>query len=109
METSDVNRLIAEAVNRHGIRLDPDDPAIVVVTLNRLMLEEAAERVAAEIRAASRELLDAAAKVEAGLGAAVARELRRVQAREGQMRRMTWVSLGLMILLLGVLVGSGLR
>jgi hypothetical protein len=109
METSNVNRLIAEAVARHGIRLDPDDPAVVVVTLSRLMLEEASERVAAEIRAASRELQDAAAKVEAGLGAALARELRRDQARGQQLWWVTQVTLGLLIMFFGVLVGRGLQ
>ena len=39
----DVERLLAEALTKHGIRLDPHDPAIVLVTLNRLVLEDAAE------------------------------------------------------------------
>ena len=37
----DVERLLAEALTKHGIRLDPHDPAIVLVTLNRLVLEDA--------------------------------------------------------------------
>jgi hypothetical protein len=32
----DVERLLAEALSKHGIRLDPHDPAIVLVTLNRM-------------------------------------------------------------------------
>ena len=39
----DVERLLAEALTKHGIRLDPNDPAVVLVTLNRLVLEDAAK------------------------------------------------------------------
>jgi len=39
----DVERLLAEALTKHGIRLDPHDPAIVLVTLNRLVLEDAVD------------------------------------------------------------------
>ena len=115
METSEVNRLLAEAVAKHGIRLDPDDPAMVVVTLNRLMLEEASKRVAEEIRAASREFMASAAKVESGLGAALARELKRNQDRAvgGRSAELRWAALGMVIGLLlfvgGVLVGRVLR
>lgn len=51
----DINRLMAEAVARHGVKLDANDPAMVIVTLNRLMLEEAVRGVADEIRKAAKE------------------------------------------------------
>ena len=47
-----VERLLTEALTKHGIRLDPQDPAIVLVTLNRLVLEEAAKSVVDDIRKA---------------------------------------------------------
>src|SRR6266496_58885 len=50
----DVERLSAEALTKHGIRLDPHDPAVVLVTLNRLVLEDTVECVAADIRKALR-------------------------------------------------------
>lgn len=35
----DKQKLIARLVERHGIKLDPDDPAFLIVDLNMLMLE----------------------------------------------------------------------
>ena len=55
----DVERLLAEALTKHGIRLDPHDPAIVLVTLNRLVLEDAVKCVTADIRKATREYEEA--------------------------------------------------
>src|SRR5436190_23887775 len=72
----DVERLLAEALTKHGIRLDPDDPAIVLVTLNRLVLEDAVECVAADIRKATREYEEAANRVQSRLGAAIATRLK---------------------------------
>ena len=72
----DVERLLAEALTKHGIRLDPHDPAIVLVTLNRLMLEDAVECVAADIRKATREYEEAANRVQSRLGAAIATRLK---------------------------------
>src|SRR5881398_2357729 len=71
-----VEMLLAEALTKHGIRLDPHDPAIVLVTLNRLMLEDAAECVAADIRKATREYEEAANRVQSRLGAAIATRLK---------------------------------
>ena len=72
----DVERLLAEALTKHGIRLDPHDPAIVLVTLNRLVLEDAVECVAADIRKATREYEEAANRVQGRLGAAIATRLK---------------------------------
>ena len=72
----DVERLLAEALTKHGIRLDPHDPAIVLVTLNRLVLEDAVECVAADIRKATREYEEAANRVQSRLGAAIATRLK---------------------------------
>ena len=72
----DLERLMAEALTKHGIRLDPHDPAIVLVTLNRLVLEDAVECVAADIRNATREYEEAANRVQGRLGAAIATRLK---------------------------------
>ena len=72
----DVERLLTEALTQHGIRLDRNDPAVVLVTLNRLVLEEAAKSVMGEIRKATREFEDAACRVQSRLGAAVAARLK---------------------------------
>jgi hypothetical protein len=72
----DVERLLAEALTKHGIRLDPHDPAIVLVTLNRLVLEDAVACVAADMRKATREYEEAANRVQSSLGAAIATRLK---------------------------------
>ena len=72
----DVERLLAEALTKHGIRLDPNDPAIVLVTLNRLVLEDAVECFAADIRKATREYEEAANRVQSRLGVAIATRLK---------------------------------
>lgn len=49
----DRNKLIGLIVEKTGIKLDPDDPAFVLVELNRITLEEAAENVALNLREAA--------------------------------------------------------
>ena len=68
----DTERLLTEALKKHGIRLDPDDPAVVLVTLNRLVLEDVAESVAADIRRATKEFEAAAGRIQGKVGSAVA-------------------------------------
>ena len=68
----DTDRLLTEALKKHGIRLDPDDPAVVLVTLNRLVLEDVAESVAADIGEATREFEAAAGRLQGKVGSAVA-------------------------------------
>src|SRR5436309_15064160 len=72
----DAERLLSEALTKHGIRLDPHDPAIVLVTLNRLVLEDAVACVATDIRKATREYEEAANRVQSRLGAAIATRLK---------------------------------
>src|SRR5215831_436801 len=67
----DTDRLLTEALKKHGIRLDPDDPAVVLVTLNRLVLEDVAESIAADIGKATREFEAAAGRLQGKLGSAV--------------------------------------
>jgi hypothetical protein len=101
----DINRLMAEAVARHGVKLDANDPAMVVVTLNRLMLEEAVRGVADEIRKAVTEFDAAGERMQKGVGVAVAREVARAGSGVNcQSRLQRWQWAGLMFLL-GVLAG----
>jgi hypothetical protein len=72
----DVKRLIAEVANRNGIRLDPDDPAFCIVTLNQLLLEEAGEKFAADVREATKEFEDSVRDVEGRIGAILGRQLK---------------------------------
>ena len=93
-----LERLLAEAVAKHGIRLDPDDPAVVVVTLNRLVLEQAARLMVADVRVAIAEFERAVHGVESRLGEAVAKSLKGGSTPAGTASRRQlarWVSLGL--------------
>ena len=74
---ADVKRLIAEVAARNGIRIEADDPAFCLVTLNQLILEEAGRDVANEIRTATKHLQEAVTTVEGRVGVVLARELKR--------------------------------
>lgn len=96
----DINRLMAEAVARHGVKLDAHDPAMVIVTLNRLMLEEAVRGVADEIRKAAKEFDAAGERMQKGVGVAVAREVARAGRGVAWPARMLgWPWVGLAFLL----------
>ena len=69
----DKKRIIGEVAARHGVRLDEDDPAIILVTLTELMLQEARVEFEATARQATAELLEAAERVQCLAGAASAR------------------------------------
>ena len=66
-------RLIGEVAARHGVRRDEDDPALILVTLTELMLQEARAEFEATARQATAELLEAAEHVQCLAGAASAR------------------------------------
>ena len=50
MENLNVKRITAEVAARHGILLKEDDPALVLVTINELVLEESFERMESRAR-----------------------------------------------------------
>ena len=109
----DVERLLAEALTKHGIRLDPNDPAVVLVTLNRLVLEDTAKSVVAEMRLATTEFEQAAGRVQSRFGVAVASRLKAgmSSAASPQARSLrAWLALGLFsglgLFSIGVAVGK---
>ena len=64
MRQLDLKQLAAKVSVEHGIRVDPDDPIMAVVTLNRLVLEHAAVEIVEEVRSATREFEQAAENVQ---------------------------------------------
>src|SRR5215831_5027552 len=60
----DGRRLIAEVAARNGIRVEPDDPAFALVTLNQLVLEDFVTRMDERIRLGIAEFMDAVHKTE---------------------------------------------
>lgn len=76
----DVKRLIAEVAARDGIRVEPGDPAFALVTLNQLVLENAAEQIREQIRAGVAEFTEAVRKAEARAGKTLAEEAKEAVA-----------------------------
>jgi hypothetical protein len=74
--TIDLKRLAAEVSVQHGIRVDPDDPMMAVVTLNRLVFEQAVGQVLERVQASIRDFETAADKVQVRVGGALAQEVR---------------------------------
>ncbi len=73
----DLNRVIGEVAARHGVRLDPDDPALVLVTVTELMLQQAQEEFRVSARQATAEFVEAAGRAQELAGAALAANVRR--------------------------------
>ena len=76
MVVPDVKRLAAEISAQHGIRVDPDDPMMAVVTLNQLMLQQAVGEIVEQLQTATHDLVDAAEKVQLRAGTRLAQEVR---------------------------------
>jgi hypothetical protein len=76
MASPDYKRLAAETSVQHGIRVDPDDPMMAVVTLNRLVLDSAVNEAAERVCRAASTFNDAAERLQLRAGSAAARELR---------------------------------
>jgi hypothetical protein len=72
----DVRRLIGEVAARTGIRVEPDDPAFLLVTLNQLVLEDAVVQMCEQIRLGVAEFTEAVHKTEAHAGKILAVEVR---------------------------------
>lgn len=72
----DVKRLIGEVAVQHGIRLEPNDPAFALVTLNQLVLEETANRLSEQVSAILDQYNEALTKGEVLAGKTLAQEVR---------------------------------
>ena len=76
MTPADLKRIAAEVSIQHGIRLDADDPMMAVVTLNRLVFEQAVADVLERVQLAVRDFEAAADKVQVRAGGVLAQEVR---------------------------------
>ncbi len=72
----DLKRLAAEVSVQHGIRIDPDDPMLAVVTLNRLVFEHAVAQVLERMQTSVQDFEAATEKVQIRAGAILAQEVR---------------------------------
>jgi cytochrome c-type biogenesis protein CcmH/NrfG len=80
MDGFDLKKLVAEVSAEHGIRVDADDPIMVVVTLNRLVFEHAVERAVTRLQASADEINRAAARVQVRAGTVLAQEIKEMAA-----------------------------
>lgn len=76
----DVNRLIGEVAARNGIRVEPGDPAFALVTLNQLVLEEAARQLTEELRSGIAEFTVAVQRTETRAGKVLAQQVKEAAA-----------------------------
>jgi hypothetical protein len=76
----DVKRLIGEVAAQNGIRLEPDDPAFALVTLNQLVLEETAKRVCDHVSITLAQFTESLSRGEHLAGRALAQEIKIVAA-----------------------------
>lgn len=74
----DTKRLISEVAVRNGILIDEKDPAFCLITLSELVLEEAAKRIADDIRLAAGDFERAAETVQARAGMVLAQQINEV-------------------------------
>jgi hypothetical protein len=72
----DVKRLISEVAARNGIRIDEDDPAFCLVTMNQVMLEEMASKIVDEVRTATHDFECAVEKVHKRAGVVIAEQVK---------------------------------
>jgi len=81
----DIQRLIAEVAARHNVFLRPDDPGIALVTMNRLVLEDAMERIHTQIRATIGEFHASMQRAERRAGGMLAQGVKEsgAQMRQG--------------------------
>jgi hypothetical protein len=80
-DSATTRRLIAEIAARHNVFLKPDDPAIALVTMNRLILDDAMEAVQGQIRVTIAEFQASMQKAERRAGTMLAQEVRESAAQ----------------------------
>jgi Transcriptional activator TraM len=81
----DVKRLISEVAAENGIRVEPDDPLFALVTINRMVLDEAIQRLQGQIQARIAEFNADMEKAERRAGIILAQKVRESaeQMRQG--------------------------
>ncbi|MDQ2843216.1 MAG: hypothetical protein M3Y72_19695 [Acidobacteriota bacterium] len=72
----DVQRLIGEVAAKNGIRLEPNDPAFALVTLNQLALESTAARLTENVSSILTQFSASLNKTERRVGAILAQDLK---------------------------------
>lgn len=80
MEPLDLRKLAAEVSAQHGIRIDPDDPMMAVMTLNRLVFERALDEITERLKTSVDLIERAAGRVQVRAGTVLAQEIKEYTA-----------------------------
>ena len=80
-----IKRLISEVAAQNGIRVEPDDPLFALVTINRIVLDEATQKVQDHIQARIAEFDASMQKAEVRAGKMLAQMVKdsAAQMRQG--------------------------
>ena len=76
----DQKQLIGQVAAKNGIRLEPDDPAFALVTLNEAVLQDASAALTQEIRQVLNSFTESLAKTEHRAGKALAQDVKMAAA-----------------------------
>ena len=72
----DQKRLIGEVAAKNGIRLEPNDPAFALVTLNEIVLQDTVAALTHEIRSSLHSFAESLAKTENRAGKVLAHDVK---------------------------------
>ena len=72
MNALDVKKIVGEIAARHGVLIDENDPLMVALTANGIVLDALAQQLLAEVRAVAERLGSASASLPAETRAALA-------------------------------------
>jgi hypothetical protein len=76
MRQIDRTRLIGEMASRYGIRLDANDPALAIISLNQLAFETAIQDMSEQLRTRIGEFEASAEKIEIRAGVVLAQQVK---------------------------------
>ncbi|MGI9074111.1 MAG: hypothetical protein ACR2JB_22990 [Bryobacteraceae bacterium] len=76
MACLDKKRLVGEMAARYGIRMDESDPALAIISLNQLILEESIQNICEQLRARIAEFEASAQKLETRAGQVLANQVK---------------------------------
>ncbi len=81
----DIKRLISEVAAQNGIRVEPDDPLFALVTINKIVLDEATQKLQDQIQERIADFHASMQKAERRAGSMLAQKVRESadQMRQG--------------------------
>jgi len=86
----DVKRLISQVAAENGIRVEPDDPLFALVTINRMVLDEAIQKLQGQIQARIAEFNADMERAERLAGGILAQKVRESAEQMATVRKTTF-------------------